>query len=175
MKNIIFRFAVIALALVVLLSGCKKGDTKTYNSIFDCDYATEVQVHMHIEGVGLEADETEMRLFNSPMLNGTAYCVIQFDNVTDKINKIDCYMEFPADNIMNQSRMVKDEFLKMIHQKTGEYEFYPLDANKEVEESDFLAGKASMEMYIYDGAVIWNLSWFITGDVASLRLSKSIG
>lgn len=173
MKSRVFKLVILALVLIALLTSCKQNTTKEYHSIFDCDYASEIREHMHPEGVGLEEDETELRLYNFPMLDGIAYCVVQYDQSSDVVNRIDCYMEFSTENIMEQSAKVKDAFLSMIHYETGEYGFYPLDDNEEAGEADFLAGNASMEMLIFDDTTSWGIIWFVTGDVASLRLSKS--
>ena len=175
MKNRIFKVAMLVMALAFLFAGCKQEKEKIYSSVFDCDYTSEIETHLHTEGVGLEVENDELRLFNVPMLDGTAYCVVQFDKETDAIIKTDCYMEFPKENIMQRSAELKSEFLQMIRKDGGTYEFYPLDNYNEVGESDFLAGNASMELYIRDNSVTWNISWLITGDMASVRLSKSIG
>lgn len=176
-KNLIVILIAVILIIAAII-GCVMFfslNNKGNSNIFKCTTFDEIENFVDINNVPYEKHDNTLHLFNVNAFGQVGYVVADFESDTRKVQRIDFYMTFENNETLSQRiENVRNEFLKEFEFQ-GEYEFYPLENNSEnVSEKDFLEGKASKELFVYEENTLWNVSWHITDDVVSARISKSV-
>lgn len=167
-------FLIIALIVVGVLVFFSSNNGEKEN-IFECSSFADVEKYIAKKNTAHEKHDNSIHLFNITEFGQVGYCVVEIDADTQKVTRMDFYMTFENDDKLESNiENIKDSFLNHFGFE-GDYEYFPLDSESEnVGEKEFLSQKASKELFVYEENITWNISWYITDEGVSSRVSKSI-
>lgn len=176
-KNLIAIFLAVVLIVVAVIGSIMffSLNNNEKNNIFKCTTFDEIESFVDKNNIPHEKQDNTLHLFSVNIFEQEGYVVADFEPDTQKIKRIDFYMTFENDETLSQKiENVRDEFLEEFSFQ-GEYELFPLENDSEnIDEKDFLEGKASKELFVYEENTVWNISWYITEEGVSARISKSV-
>lgn len=172
---IIISIIVIAIAVVVSVQCFSSPQKSSVSSIFDCANIIETEQYATTNGVAYELHDNTLHLFNIEFLGHTGYCVAEFQFNTNELKQMTfCTTVENSDQMMDVIEDVKASFL-VTYGFDAEYEYFPLDDGMDtVGEKEFLAQKASKELFVDTEVATWNISWLVTDEGVSAKISKTV-
>ena len=177
-KNLFVVFIAMFLIIALIVLGVIfffSSDSNVIDNVFECLSFDDVETYVSQKNITHEKHDNSIHLFNVSEFGQVGYCIIETETDSKKIIRIDFYMTFENDGELEKNiESVKESFLKKFGFE-GDYEYFPLESTSDdVGEKEFLNQTASKELFVYEEDSTWNISWYITNDGVSARMSKSI-
>lgn len=176
-KVLLLIVSIIAIAAVVLIFVCCRTPSiqNSIDSIFACSTFEELERYVQDNKVACETHDNVMHLYNVEYSGQVGYCVAEFYSNTKELRKMSFYALIENnEETLKVIENVRTTFVTEFGFE-AEYEYFPLhDGMDTVTEKDFFEQNASLELFVFDSDMTWNISWLVVENGVSARISKHV-